>query len=150
MFHIMPVIGLEGKGSPPHQHISEGSRLLERLMKGKKTFRAVYLFMKAGLQTSMRLTLLGAFYRFAVWWREALVASCEWTSADMAITRHMNRAHMKLLGPRQVEETTWDDFDWVVVVLLDYPILSSRMKTLGRTLVGHTWQWRRSLRRYPD
>lgn len=46
-----------------------------------------------------------------------------------------------LLGSRQVEETTYDDFD--MVVLLEHPVSSSGVKTLGLTLLGYTWQWQR-------
>jgi hypothetical protein len=46
---------------------------------------------------------------------------------------------MQLPGSWKVEETTYDDFDWAV--LLEYQVLCSSGKTLGLTLVGYTWQW---------
>lgn len=50
--------------------------------------------------------------------------------------RH-DRAHMLLLGSRNVEATILEDFE--LMVLLKYLVSRSGVKTLGLTLVGHTW-----------
>ncbi|XBI69725.1 hypothetical protein VPH35_064369 [Triticum aestivum] len=80
--------------------------------------------------------------------REDLVSSCQLARTGVDIPRHKDRAHMQLLGLRKVEEMAQDYFDWVV--LLQYLVSSSVVKTIGLTLVGHIWQWRVLLRCYPD
>lgn len=47
-----------------------------------------------------------------------------------------------------MEETSYNDFDWVV--LLKYPTPSSTVKILSLALVGFTWQWRRLSCHYPN
>ena len=76
----------------------------------------------------MSLSIL-AVKDFFGWWRVALVTSRHPTCVDMVTAHNKDREHMQLFGSRQVEETTYDDFDWVV--LLEYPILSSGVKTLA-------------------